>query len=114
MNFNDENFDENLIKNAQFFTIRSTCDDNIHKSIKYGIWTSSFKNNIVFRNTYLECKKSNTPIFFFFTVVGSEQYIGVATMVGDTDQNKNFNYWWEDAKYIISFIKIRLAIKYEN
>ena len=38
---NDPNYDILKLKNAEFYIIRSTCDDDIHKSIKYGVWTST-------------------------------------------------------------------------
>ena len=114
MNYNDPNFDPDSIKSAEFFIVRSTCDDDIHKSIKYGIWTSGYRNNQVFHNAYVEAKKTNSPVYFFYTVVGSEQYSGVAMMTSDVDMNKSFNYWWEEAKWTsgISLSSCRSFRKY--
>jgi len=33
------------IEKARCFILRSNCDDNIHKSIKYEIWTSTNRTN---------------------------------------------------------------------
>lgn len=49
---NDNSFDLNKIKNAQFYIIRSTCDDDIHKSIKYGVWTSTHRNNVMLNEAF--------------------------------------------------------------
>ena len=38
---NNPNFEPNKIKDAAFYILRSTCDDDIHKAIKYGLWTST-------------------------------------------------------------------------
>lgn len=51
---NDLSFDPEKITNGYFFIITSTNDDNVHKAIKYGVWTSSPSNcetlNKAFRN----------------------------------------------------------------
>lgn len=40
--FNDYEIDWSRLKEACFVTLRSTCDDDIHKAIKYGLWTSTY------------------------------------------------------------------------
>lgn len=34
-----------LPENSRFFIMKSFCEDDIHKSIKYKIWTSNLKAN---------------------------------------------------------------------
>lgn len=68
---NHNNFDIDQIDDAMFYILRSTCDDDIHKSIKYGVWTSTHKNNIMLNDMYQKCKKKKVPIYLFFTVVNS-------------------------------------------
>lgn len=68
---NDINFDLHKIKNAVFFIIRSTCDDDIHKSIKYGLWTSTHRNNVKLNEVYKRCRKRGIPVYLVFTVVNS-------------------------------------------
>ena len=96
---NDPNFDLRNIKNAKFFVLRSTCDDDIHKAIKYGIWTSTYKNNILLNDLYKRYKRTNTPIFLIYTVVGSGQYSGIARMASEVQLKKTFSYWWEEVKW---------------
>jgi len=97
--YNDPQFDPESIKNAQFYILRSSCDDDIHKSIKYGIWTSSYRNNAAIHQDFSNLKKSSGVIYAFYTVVSSEQYLGVAQITGDPDLSKSFNYWWEEGKW---------------
>ena len=37
-------FNISAVKSFNGLIIRSSNDDNIHKSIKYGIWTTTYKN----------------------------------------------------------------------
>lgn len=97
--YNDPQFDPESIKNAQFYILRSSCDDDIHKSIKYGIWTSSYRNNAAIHQDFSNLKKTSGVIYAFYTVVSSEQYLGVAQITGDPDLSKSFNYWWEEGKW---------------
>lgn len=70
-NMNDPNFHPEEIYDAYFYILRSTCDDDIHKAIKYGFWTSTHKNNVILNNLYKKASKKNIPIYLFFTVVKS-------------------------------------------
>jgi hypothetical protein len=56
-----------MLNKAEFFVLRSTCDDDIHKAIKYGIWTSTNYTNHILNNRFRECSKSNVPLFLIFT-----------------------------------------------
>ena len=96
---NDAAFNIKKIKHAKFFVLRSTCDDDIHKAIKYGIWTSTYKNNLILNDLFRKYRRDNTPIFLIFTVVGSGQYCGLARMASEVELKKTFSYWWEEVKW---------------
>lgn len=99
---NDPKFKVDTIKDADFFIIRSSNDDDFHKAVKYGIWSSSQKNNHAFQDAYQASHRKDgksRPVYFFFTVVNSDQYIGVAQMVSDVDFAKSFGFWWEKTKW---------------
>ena len=66
-NFNDPTFDFSRLRDAQFFILRSTCDDDIHKAIKYGIWTSTNYTNHILNNRFKECVRLKIPLFLIFT-----------------------------------------------
>ena len=68
---NNPSFDVDGMENAVFYILRSTCDDDIHKAIKYGFWTSTHKNNVTLNSLYRKCSKKGIPIYLFFTVVKS-------------------------------------------
>ena len=99
LKMNDPNFDVRKLKNAKFFILRSTCDDDIHKAIKYGFWTSTYKNNVLLNDLYKKYSRSGTPIFLIYTVVGSGQYCGMAQMSSEVELKKTFSYWWEEVKW---------------
>lgn len=69
---------EDKIKESSFFIIRSKKLDDVHKAIKYGVWTSSYKNNINFSNALR--KKQN--VYFIFTCLTEDYFLGIAQMTG--------------------------------
>lgn len=64
---NNEKLSFERLKQAEFFVLRSTCDDDIHKAIKYGLWTSTNYTNHILNNRFKECSRHNIPLFLIFT-----------------------------------------------
>ncbi|KAF5726662.1 hypothetical protein HS088_TW22G00343 [Tripterygium wilfordii] len=84
-------------KEAKFFVIKSYSEDNVHKSIKYGVWASTPNGNKKLDTAYHEAKEKETcPIFLLFSVNASAQFCGVAEMVGPVDFDKSVDYWQQD------------------
>ncbi|KAF5726837.1 hypothetical protein HS088_TW22G00521 [Tripterygium wilfordii] len=84
-------------KDAKFFVIKSYSEDNVHKSIKYGVWASTPNGNKKLDAAYHEAKKRETcPLFLLFSVNASAQFCGVAEMVGPVDFDKSVDYWQQD------------------
>ncbi|KAK8500284.1 hypothetical protein V6N12_068774 [Hibiscus sabdariffa] len=85
-------------KNAKFFIIKSYSEDNVHKSIKYGVWASTPNGNKKLDAAYREAKENRDPypVFLFFSVNASAQFCGVAEMVGPVDFDKSVDYWQQD------------------
>ena len=60
--------------NAKFFVIKSYSEDDVHKSIKYNVWSSTLHGNKKLVNAYEDAKKVSAeksgvcPIFLFFSV----------------------------------------------
>ena len=83
---------------AKFFVIKSYSEDDIHKSIKYNVWASTTNGNKKLDATYQEAqaKSSGCPIFLFFSVNTSGQFVGVAEMTGAVDFEKTLEYWQQD------------------
>ncbi|XP_009799895.1 YTH domain-containing protein ECT4 isoform X2 [Nicotiana sylvestris] len=83
---------------AKFFIIKSYSEDDVHKSIKYNVWASTPNGNKKLDAAYQEAqqKSGGCPVFLFFSVNTSGQFVGVAEMVGPVDFNKSVEYWQQD------------------
>ncbi|KAK4482919.1 hypothetical protein RD792_010092 [Penstemon davidsonii] len=83
---------------AKFFIIKSYSEDDVHKSIKYNVWSSTPNGNKKLDAAYLDAqqKSGGCPVFLFFSVNTSGQFVGVAEMVGPVDFDKNVEYWQQD------------------
>ncbi|KAF7067662.1 hypothetical protein CFC21_073521 [Triticum aestivum] len=95
--FNQEGFSATY-KDAKFFVIKSYSEDDVHKSIKYNVWASTPNGNKKLDAGYREAqeKSSECPVFLFFSVNTSGQFVGVAEMVGPVDFDKTVDYWQQD------------------
>ncbi|TKY72450.1 YTH domain-containing family protein 2 [Spatholobus suberectus] len=76
--YNKEDFPLNY-RNVNFFVIKSYNEDDVHKSIKYNVWSSTPHGNKKLENAYED-------------VNASEQFCRVAKMVGTFDFNKNMDF----------------------
>ncbi|PON64868.1 YTH domain containing protein [Parasponia andersonii] len=87
---------------AKFFVIKSYSEDDVHKSIKYSVWSSTPHGNKKLSSAYEEAQKiaagnpRGCPIFLFFSVNVSGQFCGVAEMIGPVDFNKDMDFWQQD------------------
>ncbi|KAF5464836.1 hypothetical protein F2P56_014885 [Juglans regia] len=87
---------------AKFFVIKSYSEDDVHKSIKYNVWSSTPHGNKKLDTAYEDAqrigagKTRSCPIFLFFSVNASGQFCGVAEMVGPVDFNKDMDFWQQD------------------
>ncbi|GMH19785.1 hypothetical protein Nepgr_021626 [Nepenthes gracilis] len=87
---------------AKFFVIKSYSEDDVHKSIKYNVWSSTPNGNMKLNSAYQDAqqiaagKPGGCPIFLFFSVNASGQFCGVAEMVGAVDFLKDMDFWQQD------------------
>lgn len=87
---------------AKFYIIKSYSEDDVHKCIKYDVWSSTPNGNrkldAAFREADAKTSETGTkcPVFLFFSVNGSGQFVGVAEMVGQVDFSKNMDFWQLD------------------
>ncbi|CAJ1940742.1 unnamed protein product [Sphenostylis stenocarpa] len=99
--YNREDFPVNN-ENAKYFVIKSYSEDDVHKSIKYNVWSSTPHGNKKLQNAYEDAmriaavKSGGCPIFLLFSVNASGQFCGVAEMVGPVDFNKDMDFWQQD------------------
>ncbi|MBA0607494.1 hypothetical protein Godav_019785 [Gossypium davidsonii] len=89
--YNRQNFVTDY-EGAKFFVIKSYSEDNVHKSIKYGVWASTPIGNKKLDTAYHEAKaiQGTCP------VNASAQFCGVAEMVGPVDFDKSVDYWLQN------------------
>ena len=80
---------ESINSNCKFFVIKSFSEEDVHKSIKYNVWSSSKDGNLT--------NKGNVYLFFFF--FGSGRYAGIARMKTPCDETKTFGLWTQDGKW---------------
>lgn len=101
-NVNDPNFDMSSIpENAQFYVMRSSNDDNIHKAIKYHMWSTTAAGKTILSQAWNDFKKKGIApeIYLIFSVVNTNHVLGIAKMVSDVNVNETFMYWWEPMKW---------------
>nr|GEX50088.1 YTH domain-containing protein [Tanacetum cinerariifolium] len=72
--------------------------NNVHRSIKYGVWASTASGNRKLDAAFKEAKEAGDicPIFLFFSVNASGQFCGVAEMIGPVDFENDADYWQQD------------------
>ncbi|KAK0603544.1 hypothetical protein LWI29_006083 [Acer saccharum] len=95
--YNKVDFPEEYAE-AKFFVIKSYSEDDVHKSIKYNVWASTPNGNKKLDAAYQEAQQKSgcCPVFLFFSVNTSGQFVGLAEMSGSVDFNKNVEYWQQD------------------
>ncbi|KAK7853942.1 yth domain-containing family protein 2 [Quercus suber] len=99
--YNKEEFPVDYV-DAKFFVIKSYSEDDVHKSIKYNVWSSTPHGNKKLDAAYEDAqrmaagKPRGCPIFLFFSVNASGQFCGVAEMVGSVDFTKDMDFWQQD------------------
>ncbi|KAJ6434084.1 hypothetical protein OIU84_017733 [Salix udensis] len=96
--YNREDFPEDY-SDAKFFVIKSFSEDDVHKSIKYCVWTSTANGNKKLDAAYKQAKENpggGCPVFLLFSVNTSGQFVGLAEMTGHVDFNKTVEYWQQD------------------
>lgn len=88
------------LKNNRYVIITSTNPDDIHKSLKYGIWTSTKDVNIVLMKLFNE-KRANKDIriIMIFKLKGNDQICGCAELISDYIEEQQYNLWWERVEW---------------
>ncbi|KAL0797071.1 hypothetical protein Bca101_068448 [Brassica carinata] len=88
--------------NAKFFVIKSYSEDDVHKSIKYSIWSSTLHGNKKLQSAYEDAQRTaaekscECPIFLFFSVNASGLFCGMAEMTGPVSFEKDMDFWQQD------------------
>jgi hypothetical protein len=99
INTNNEGFSNMIDNNSKFFIIKSFNEEDVHKAIKYSLWSSTKVGNKTLNDAFLETREKGGSVILFFSCNGSGRYIGVAKMISGVNEKKEFNYWTQDAKW---------------
>jgi len=67
----------------------------VHKSIKYSVWTSTDNGNSRLDEAYCQWNESG-PVYLFFSVNASGQFVGVAQMMSPLDFDTKSDCWHQD------------------
>eukprot|EP00826_Nyctotherus_ovalis_P017716 TRINITY_DN15232_c0_g1_i1.p1 TRINITY_DN15232_c0_g1~~TRINITY_DN15232_c0_g1_i1.p1 ORF type:complete len:313 (+),score=67.92 TRINITY_DN15232_c0_g1_i1:158-1096(+) len=98
-------------KSAKFFVIKSLMEENVHKAMKYQVWSSTMEGNKRLSIAYLESEKTNSPVFLFFSVNGSRQFVGAARMTSKVNFEDKSSHWMQSDKWMGIFKLEWLFIK---
>ena len=90
---------ESINPNCKFFVIKSFSEEDVHKSIKYNVWSSSKDGNLTLSNAFRIAEEGKGNVYLFFSCNGSGRYAGVAKMKTICDENKSFGLWTQDGKW---------------
>ena len=90
---------EKVDSNSKFFVIKSFSEEDVHKSIKYGVWSSSKNGNLTLTNAYNITKEKSGNVYLFFSCNGSGRFTGICRMKTPCDENKHFEFWTQDNKW---------------
>jgi len=100
INMKNSALPEKLNENSKFFVIKSFSEEDVHKSIKYGVWSSSKNGNLTLSNAFHASHEKGGEVYLFFSCNGSGKYIGLARMKTPCDLNKSFELWTQDGKWM--------------
>lgn len=96
----NENYVETKTKkNSSFFVIKSFSEEDVHKAIKYKVWSSTKNGNQILNLSFKKTVSNNGDVYFFFSCNGSGRFIGLARMVSALDEKNSFMYWTQDSKW---------------
>ncbi|KIY71060.1 YTH-domain-containing protein [Cylindrobasidium torrendii FP15055 ss-10] len=80
---------------ARFFVIKSYTEDDVHKSLKYEIWSSTDPGNKRLDKAFKEVA-GRGPIYLFFSVNASGHFCGMAEMLTPVDYSRSSTVWASD------------------
>jgi hypothetical protein len=107
--YNPKEFTMN-VRNARFFVIKSYSEDDIHRSIKYSIWTSTESGNRRLDSAWKDQQYRGMPMYLLFSVNGSGHFCGVAEMTSGVDYGTDTGVFTQDkwkGKFDVKWIYVK-------
>ena len=99
INTRNASLPKTLDSNSKFFVIKSFSEEDVHKSMKYGVWSSSKNGNLTLNNAFNITKEKNGNVYLFFSCNGSGRFCGVSRMKTPVDENRTFEFRTQDNKW---------------
>jgi hypothetical protein len=98
---------------ARFFVIKSYSEDDVHKALKYQIWTSTDSGNKRLDRAYREQQSLTppAPVYLFFSVNASGRFCGVAEMKSPLDFAVKSSVWNQTDKWTGQFTIAWIYVK---
>ena len=80
----------NLGSASRFFIIKSYSEEDVHKAIKYKVWSSTEAGNKKLNEAYQDAKhlSEDSDVYLFFSVNQSKHFCGVAKMMSSVNTQK--------------------------
>ena len=110
---------------SRYFIIKSYTEEDIHKAIKYNIWSSSERGNKLLDDSFRDLKNfkrqnlnsktmdpealnelKDSEIFLFFSVNKSKHFCGVAKMVSEVKHSTAHSNLWKQTNKWPGSIKV--------
>ena len=101
VDFNSKNADllNSIDDKSQYFVIKSFSEEDVHKSIKYGVWTSTKSGNYTLNNAFRITAQNGGYVYLFYSTNGSGRFVGLARMKSEVNFGDTFAYWTQDDKW---------------
>ena len=103
---------------SRFVVIKSFTEEDVHRSIRHGIWASTDKGNQRLDRIYKDCerdaaekKHDDAGVFLFFSVNGSGHFCGMARMTSAVDFDTSSDVWAQEGKWKGTFQVKHIFVK---
>ena len=98
-----ENINDIVGDNSTIYIIKSFTEEDIHKAIKYNIWSSTNFGNTKLNNDFKQIEEENkkketgkSSVFLLFSAYKTNQFTGLARMKSEVDFKNTFPLWARD------------------
>lgn len=83
-----------------FVVVTSSSADDIHKSMKYGIWASTKDGNSTLMRKFTQRKKGLlTDVLVLFRVRDEKRFVGCARLLSNYIEEQQYDLWWERVEW---------------
>ncbi|PWN24615.1 YTH-domain-containing protein, partial [Jaminaea rosea] len=101
----------------RFLVIKSFTEEDVHRSIRHGIWASTDKGNQRLNRVYSDCQRDAdqrgepATVYLFFSINGSGHFCGLARMTSAVDFDAHSDVWAQEGKWKGTFKVEHIFVK---